>query len=215
MERSPLVPESRSEDVEACLLVIESYPTRLAPPPATLPGSLPRQQLLRGSQENDIVATSDRSMVPGPGAPPDCAARVQLLSATAADIVEAFSDFPVAPAWMIRRAAPAVGPSTGVLADIPMVGSSVSTARNGRVMPPESARSVEVHPRPAYTIPQATFPGSSARVPRVPSGPAPTGAVQPCRHEGAHLHVLPSPPPQFVATSEFRRLPPAQTQTTT
>lgn len=79
-------------------------------------------------------------------------------------------------------AAPAGALSTGALPDIPMVESSISTASKGRVVPPGSARSVEVHPRPAYTSPspgrpQATFPGSSARASRVPSGPALAGAV--------------------------------------
>lgn len=181
MERRPLVPESGLEDVEASLLAIESCPARLAPPPATLPGSLPRQQLSRASQESDIVPASAGRVVPGPGAPPGSAARAQLSSVTAADIIEAFPEVSGVPAWMTCTA-PAGPRSRGALPGIPMVGSSVSTAREGRVMPPGSARIVDVHPRPAYTgpsprRPQATIPGPLSRVSRVPSSRAPSGAL--------------------------------------
>ena len=74
MERRPLVLESGLEYVEVSLLAIESYPARLAPPPATLPSSLPRQQLSRDSQESNIVPDFDRRVVSGPGAPPGSAA---------------------------------------------------------------------------------------------------------------------------------------------
>ena len=180
MERRPLAPESGLEDVEVSLLAIESYPARLAPPLATLPGCLPRQHLSRGSQESDIVSTSDRRVVQGPGAPPGSAARAQLSSITAADIVEAFPGVPGVPAWMTRTA-PAGPRPTGALPGIPMVGSSMSTSREGRVVPPGSARIADMHPRPACTgpspgRPQATIPGPSGRVSRVPSSRAPTGA---------------------------------------
>lgn len=182
VETRPLFSESGLEDVEASLLAIKSCPPRLAPPPATQPGSLPRQQRSKGSQERDTVPISDRSVVLGPGAPPGSAARAQLSSVTAADVIDPFPEFPGVPAWMIRRDAAAGTPSGGTLQGIPIVASSVSTARKGRVMPPGSARILDVHLRPACTdpspgLPQAIIPGSSARVARLSFGSAPTGAV--------------------------------------
>lgn len=180
MERRPLAPEFGLEDVEASLLSFESYPARLAPPPATLPGSLPRPQLSRGSQASDIVPASDRRALPGPNAPPGSMARAQLSSVTAADIIKAFPDVPRVPAWMTCLDAPAGPPPNVPLAALP---AGVLTARDGRVvMSPGSARIVDVHPRPTYTgplpgRPQAPIPGSSARVTRVPSGCVQTGAL--------------------------------------
>lgn len=209
MERRPLVPDSGLEDLKATLLAIESYPARLAPPPATLSGSLPRQQLSMGLHESDIVPASDRRVVPGPGAPPGSAARAQLSSVTAADIIEAFPEVPGVPTWMTRSAS--AGPrSTGTLPGIPMVRSSMTTAGEGRVMPSGLARIVDVNPRPAYTdlSPgrfQATIPGPSPRVSPGSSGRAPTGALPalPPRNSASRAAALVASSAARAATLAF------------